>query len=376
MSQIRGDSVDDDGIVGTSTAAGKSGVFGFNAQTGSNGVAGISQGGNGMYAKSDSGNGLYGESGTGAGVRGRSDKGDGVDGHALSAAGRGVFGINESDQEAPQNGTGGVGVFGLTKVPNASGVLGANNHPSRGRGVQGNGAEAGVGGFSIGGWGVIGQSKGNSGVLGTSENGQGVTAISDNDVAVYGKGGSWAGVFDGAVVVNKGPNPKNSSKPPQAVNGSIVINDGNLYVNKGDVILAGADCAEDFDLLVASSAEPGSVMVIGKNGSLAESHKEYDRRVAGVVSGAGSLKPGVILGRAGVSSERPRAPLALVGRVYCRVEAFSAPIEVGDLLTTSSIPGHAMKVVDHQRASGAVLGKAMDSLSTGKGLLLILVSLQ
>jgi hypothetical protein len=46
------------------------------------------------------------------------------------------------------------------------------------------------------------------------------------------------------------------------------------------------------------------------------------------------------------------------------------------LLTTSSTPGHAMKVTDHARAQGAILGKAMSSLAEGKGMVLVLVSLQ
>ena len=48
----------------------------------------------------------------------------------------------------------------------------------------------------------------------------------------------------------------------------------------------------------------------------------------------------------------------------------------GDLLTTSSTPGHAMKVTDHARAQGAILGKAMTGLSESKGMVLVLVTLQ
>jgi hypothetical protein len=35
-----------------------------------------------------------------------------------------------------------------------------------------------------------------------------------------------------------------------------------------------------------------------------------------------------------------------------------------------------MKAGDHERASGAIIGKAMTSLAKGKGLVLVLVSLQ
>ena len=58
-----------------------------------------------------------------------------------------------------------------------------------------------------------------------------------------------------------------------------------------------------------------------------------------------------------------------------RIDADHASIEVGDLLTTSSTPGHAMKAVDASRAFGAVLGKALEPLTAGRGLLPILVAL-
>ncbi len=90
--------------------------------------------------------------------------------------------------------------------------------------------------------------------------------------------------------MNKGPNPKDPSKPPSDINGSIVINDGNLFVNKGDVILAGADCAEEFDILGVESVESGTVMVINEEGALRVSDQPYDKKVAGVVSGAGGLQ--------------------------------------------------------------------------------------
>jgi hypothetical protein len=57
-------------------------------------------------------------------------------------------------------------------------------------------------------------------------------------------------------------------------------------------------------------------------------------------------------------------------------DATQEPIEPGDLLTTSGIPGHCMKATDHVKAQGAILGKAMSSLAGGKGMVLVLVCLQ
>ena len=68
--------------------------------------------------------------------------------------------------------------------------------------------------------------------------------------------------------------------------------------------------------------------------------------------------------------------VAIAGRVYCQAEAGSAAIQPGDLLTTSNIPGHAMKATDDSRSHGAIIGKAMSSLKEGRGLVLVLVNLQ
>jgi hypothetical protein len=142
----------------------------------------------------------------------------------------------------------------------------------------------------------------------------------------------------------------------------------------GDIILRNADCAEDFDVADEAAVEPGTVMVIAGDGRLSACSRPYDRSVAGVVSGGGDLKPGIVLGRhEGIPGRRP---IALTGRVWCRVEASSAPIATGDLLTTSSLPGLAMKAVDQTRAFGAVIGKALAPLAAGQALIPVLVALQ
>jgi hypothetical protein len=82
-----------------------------------------------------------------------------------------------------------------------------------------------------------------------------------------------------------------------------------------------------------------------------------------------------LMGQQGTKADG-KHPVALTGRVYCQADASNGAIQPGDLLTTSDTPGHAMKVTDHQRAQGAVIGKAMTALADGKGLVLVLVSLQ
>lgn len=144
--------------------------------------------------------------------------------------------------------------------------------------------------------------------------------------------------------------------------------------DSGDIILQNADAAEDFDVADPESIEPGTVMVIDEASRLRRCERGYDKCVAGVISGAGDLRPGVILGRSAARTNR--LPVALIGRVMCKADAEFGPIGVGDLLTTSPNPGHAMKASDPAAAFGAVIGKALSPLREGRGLIPILVALQ
>jgi hypothetical protein len=140
-------------------------------------------------------------------------------------------------------------------------------------------------------------------------------------------------------------------------------------------ITGGADVAEPFRIDDASPVDPGTVLVIDEQhaGCLKVSDLVYDRRVAGIVSGGGGVRPGLTLqdGRSGAAG----ASVALAGRVYCKAEALSNPIAPGDLLTTSAVRGHAMKAVDREASHGAILGKSMSELRDGTGLVLVLVNL-
>jgi hypothetical protein len=145
-------------------------------------------------------------------------------------------------------------------------------------------------------------------------------------------------------------------------------------------ITGGSDLSENFDILGTGpdmELLPGMVVSIDPEnpGHLAVSAEAYDRKVAGIVSGAGGIRPGMLMGQEGSEADGSN-PVALTGRVYCLVDASYGTIEPGDLLTTSDTPGYAMKVSDHTRAHGAILGKAMSSLGQGRGLVLVLVTLQ
>jgi hypothetical protein len=221
----------------------------------------------------------------------------------------------------------------------------------------------------FGGAGVYGESTWNFGVFGVSGSSEGVhgqtnsavtAAISAIHLNANGTGAALfaqkagtvghAGYFQGNVQVN-----------------------GNLGIT-GQLNFGNADCAEDFNLVADAVAEPGTVMVLGDNEAVEPCARAYDKRVAGVVSGAGKYRPGILLDQQ--DTGRNRAPIGLVGKVYCKVDADYGAIEIGDLLTTSTTPGHAMKVLRPQEAFGSVIGKALSPLPAGRNLIPILIALQ
>lgn len=151
-------------------------------------------------------------------------------------------------------------------------------------------------------------------------------------------------------------------------------------------ITGGADFAENFEINTVAEAgrnpavgplQPGLVVTIDPQtpGKLAVSTQAYDRKVAGIISGAGGVNPGMVMSQVGTLADG-KHPVALTGRVYCWVDASNGSVMPGDLLTTSDTPGYAMKATDSAKAQGAIIGKAMTELKDGKGLVLVLVTLQ
>lgn len=154
-------------------------------------------------------------------------------------------------------------------------------------------------------------------------------------------------------------------------------------------ILGGSDIAEPFAISAAHSElqtpnselaepQPGMIVTIDPDhvGGLKVASAAYDHAVAGVISGAGGVNAGMVLRQEGTVADGQH-PVALSGRVWCLVDAdANGPVHAGDLITTSGTPGHGMKATDSAKASGAVIGKAMSSLESGRGLVLVLVNLQ
>jgi hypothetical protein len=167
--------------------------------------------------------------------------------------------------------------------------------------------------------GVYSENRGKGpGVFAKSQNWEGVHGETQSDLAAGVAGiqlnpnGTGAGVYG----ESRGRGPAGFFK------GDVIVT--------GDINLVNADCAEDFDVINIEKVEPGTVMVIDTEGALRQSDRAYDKRVAGVISGAGIYKPGLILDKQ--ESSQNRMPIALMGKVYCKVDASYGVIEAGEFV--------------------------------------------
>jgi hypothetical protein len=296
---------------------------------------------------------IWGQAGGGRGVVGISDHGNGVWGQCRS--GRAVVGAVDED---------GAGVWGEAKT--GTGVVGVV-HEGAGAGVSGRN-DTGDGVMGVGRRGVVGISDTFQGVYGKSRDNSGVVGESDQMHAVFcvAHSANAAGVF-----------------ATNTAGGNAALFDGNVEVT-GDLVLAGADVAEQFEIPANSNTLPaGAVAVVDDAGRIVATQQPYDCRVVGIVSGAGDRRAAIVLDRRNVGNRdagnrdvATRQPIAMVGKAWCLADATLAPIRVGDLLTTSSRTAHAMRATDRVQAIGATIGKALTSLEGGTGQVLVLVGLR
>jgi len=144
----------------------------------------------------------------------------------------------------------------------------------------------------------------------------------------------------------------------------------------GGTQTGGADFAESVIATGGNHYGPGDLFVLDatSNRQLTLAAEPYSTLVAGIYS----TKPGVLATthKLDTAATVGEVPLAIVGIVPCKVSAENGPIHRGDLLVTSSTPGYAMKGTDRGRMLGAVVGKAMEPLEKGTGLIQVLVTLQ
>ena len=151
------------------------------------------------------------------------------------------------------------------------------------------------------------------------------------------------------------------------VAGSIKSN--YLEVN-GDALvkvlhILGNDRAERFLTTTHQPLPAGTVAVFDETqpGKIRPCTKAYDRKRTGIVSdlsGTGKYRPGIIHEQ---ENTKGGSPVALDGRVEVLAVG---PIAVGDYLTTSHVPSHAMKAKNRRKSYGAVLGQAITPLAKGE----------
>ncbi len=360
------------------------------------------------------GNAVFGNTwGNGSAIYGYSSfGGNAVSGLAVDIGHAGYFQISngESTQaavEATTNGDGPAGNFTNTNVSAPSAALTAettSNSPAvEGSHTNGNYGQLGLANFGVYGrhesadsWGYIGgqdyavlgqATNGSYGYLGNSLRGaEGVTRHPEG-AGVYGQNFAYDNYGE---LGNSSYGVMGISNRSGGAGGYFrAYGGGNALIANGRAeirgtaevevlqIVGGADVAEPFEVSGQQTPEPGMVVSIDPDqpGKLRVADCAYDRTVAGVVSGAGGVSPGLTLQHKGTQADGS-VPVALTGRVWVWCDADAGAIHPADMLTTSDRPGHAMKVTDHSRAYGATIGKAMTSLEQGRGLVLVLVSLQ
>lgn len=393
------------GVMGVASSTGASsaiGVFGEAGGDSGYGVLGIATSGSGrnfgvlgtvttshadaagVYGEAPSTSGVLGVSTSASGVEGRSTSGTGV--RAITSTG-GTALYAERTSNSNRGWFGGTNEGGLASSVSGAGFIARTTSGSYGLFAERtqNQNKAWLAGINEGGWaesisgtGFVARSRSGSYAL-YAERNPGTNPSNVNRGWLGGAGeGGWveSDQGNGLTALTRGLNAAAVYCRNDA-GGRALFADGVAAVRALD-ILGGADLAEPFEVLDADEARPGAVMVIDPEnpGGLMVSRQPYDTRVAGIVSGANGLNPGMVMRDAGQPHADGTHPVALAGRVWCLADASEAEIRPGDRLTTSSIPGHAMRVTDETRAPGAVIGKAMTGLPRGeRGMVLVLVNL-
>tara|TARA_Y100000310_G_scaffold182007_1_gene182018 strand:+ start:179 stop:2407 length:2229 start_codon:yes stop_codon:yes gene_type:complete len=182
---------------------------------------------------------------------------------------------------------------------------------------------------------------------------------------------------------------------------------GDLYVD-GDCVEKDGACADIAEPINANKDEPlesGDVLVIDISSDqwhITKSTKPYDTKIAGIYTSNPALYMGTNV-QIGVqhnfTSKAPlehngKVPLALAGQVPVKVTLENGIINKGDLLTTSSTPGHAMKFTlldprnantlqeqgeilwENEQRRNSILGKSLEPCKENVCKITALVTLQ
>ena len=226
-----------------------------------------------------------------------------------------------------------------------------------------------------------------SGLTGTSYNGSSAVTITNAGVLSLANGGGiTASATSGAITLG-------STATSAATAGAIVARDvlGNFSANTVtvtginnsnsnavgnigssstyfDTVFAKATSAQYADLAEKYTSDqtyaPGTVLVFGGARQVTECTNSEDHRAAGVVS----TLPAHLM-----NAELPdvAVAVALAGQVPCCVVG---PVSKGDVLTTSTVAGHAHTLDFSLFRPGCVIGKALEDCGTGLHKILISVA--
>ena len=250
-----------------------------------------------------------------------------------------------------------------------------------------NGTRIGINGTSILEWGVgVAGKDPNAGKIGyqtfTTDALDIIGAGTNNTnrkIKFWNEGGA---AFAGGITTSGGITASGTINAPNALIplllGNVTV--ANELTANVVTVLGGSDVAEPYNVTAADGIKPTAGMLVcideGKIGQMRVASRAYDTTVAGIISGANGINPGITLRQKGTVADG-ELPVASIGRVWCYCDAdANGEIRAGDMLTSSNTAGHAMKATDREKRDGAVIGKAMSSLKSGKGLVLVLVSLK
>ncbi len=292
--------------------------------------------------------------------------------HGLASATQGltfgVFGLSRSS-----SGTGVHGEAPLVGISGAATSTSASTVGVRGWAASANGT--GVAGYNVstgtGAHGITGETNGNSGwasgVYGLAHTPSSIGVTGWND----GSGpGLYAWSESGPALIAKGSGTGNLVEVYDHTVGMRfkITHQGEVYAD-GIFHPGGADYAEMVPVR-QGDLEPGDVVALAIDGKVMRTFQEHQASVVGVVS----TKPGFQSDLYEDLDSPEKIPLAVVGIVPVKATAANGPIRPGDMLTPSAVPGHAMR--SRKMVPGTIIGKAMEPLESGEGLVRMLIMLR
>lgn len=279
----------------------------------------------------------------------------------MGSGGGGGGGATNANVAGGAGGTGGGIVYIAADTITVTGNIQSNGTAGTAGTTKAGGGGGGAGGSVY----VQGKTLTLGSSLVTATGGAGATKVG------VGGGGGTGGV--GRIAYASMLSAAQTTSPAGTNNGTL-SDLGTLYIRQ--TVNTGADLAEDYTA-ADDSIQAGDLVVISDNkvvnengeeistkGVLRKSHGPYERKLIGVISS----DPGVLLGNKDASAEDAvlQRHLALTGRVPVKVSTENGVIKTGDYLTSSSIPGVAMKAVK----SGVVVGQALENYDgAGVGLI-------